>query len=287
MAAAKGNFDLSLYKDIAEIYRVELAPTSVSTAFRPGNGEKVAIKKIYKNELVNDYQKTQAAQEFPLHCSLDHEMIVKGQEWTENDSEYILVMEYMNDADYFKEKIETTLNPIKHEEKIKSYMNDILEALAYLHEKGIVHGDIKLENMLINRSEGEKIPVVKLCDFGLSRILDQKTGKFLMTIPVGSASYMAPEIKSNSYVNEKIDMWALGIVLYKMSVAYKPTQIIGYKYGDGTIPFRRVDWRKRSKELQDLITGLLEIDPEKRLSAKEALAHSWFNNNNSNQTYES
>ncbi len=56
---------------------------------------------------MNEYQKTQAAQEFPLHCSLDHEMIVKGQEWTENDSEYILVMEYMNDADYFKEKIET------------------------------------------------------------------------------------------------------------------------------------------------------------------------------------
>jgi len=121
--------------------------------------------------------------------------------------------------------------------------------------------------------------MVKLCDFGLSRILDPKTGKFLMTIPVGSVSYMAPEITSNSYVNEKIDMWALGIVLYKMSVAYKPTQITGYKYGEGPIPFRRVDWRKRSKELQDLITGLLEVDSEKRLSAKEALAHPWFNNN--------
>jgi len=280
MVAAKGKIDLSLYRDIAEIYRVEMAPTSVSTAFRPGSGEKVAIKEIYKNELVNEFQKTQAAQEFPLHCSLDHETIVKGYEWTENDSEYILVMEWMNDADYFKEKIETNLNPIKHEEKIKSYMNDILEALAYLHEKGIVHGDIKLENMLINRTEGEKIPIVKLCDFGLSRVLDPKTGKFLMTIPVGSVSYMAPEIKSNSYVDEKIDMWALGIVLYKMSVAYKPTQITGYKYGDGPIPFRRVDWRKRSKELQDLITGLLEVDPEKRLSAKEALAHPWFSSNN-------
>ena len=68
----------------------------------------------------------------------------------------------------------------------------------------------------------------------------------------------------------------MGVVLYKMSVAYKPTQITGYKYGEGPIPFRRVDWRKRSKELQDLISLLLEVDVEKRISVKEALEHPWF-----------
>ena len=100
---------------------------------------------------------------------------------------------------------------------------------------------------------------------------------------------MAPEIKpvilmwfymiinpQNVYNNEKIDMWSLGIVLYKMSVAYKPTQVSGYKYGAGPIPFRRVDWRKRSNELQDLIKQLLETDVEKRMSAKDALEHPWF-----------
>jgi calcium/calmodulin-dependent protein kinase I len=60
-----------------------------------------------------------------------------------------------------------------------------------------------------------------------------------------------------------------------MAVAYKPTAIANYKYGNGPIPFRKVDWRKRPL-LQDLVTGMLEFDPEKRLSAEEALAHEWF-----------
>jgi serine/threonine protein kinase len=71
-------------------------------------------------------------------------------------------------------------------------------------------------------------------------------------------------------------MWALGIVLYKMAVAYKPTQIGNYKYGSGPIPFRKTDWKKKSPELQDLIVKMLQIDPAERISASEALKHPWF-----------
>ena len=68
----------------------------------------------------------------------------------------------------------------------------------------------------------------------------------------------------------------MGVVLYKMSVAYLPTQIAGYKYGSGSLPFRKVDWKKRSPELQDLIMKMLEVDPAKRISVDEALQHPWF-----------
>ena len=159
--------------------------------------------------------------------------------------------------------------------------------------------------MLVNTADdGGSIPIVyklavypipnqkqiKLCDFGLARVQSDKS-KFFMETPVGSQSYMAPEIKAvselsltlnhnsrkqNAYVDSKIDMWALGVVLYKMSVAYKPTQIAGYKYGQGPIPFRKFDWKKRSHELQDLVTNLLEVDPGRRISAEEALQHPWF-----------
>jgi len=83
-------------------------------------------------------------------------------------------------------------------------------------------------------------------------------------------------IFKKSYCNEKIDIWAAGILLYKLATAYRPTQIAGYKYGSGPIPFRKTDWTKRSHELQDFITQLLEFDPAKRPSAEEALQHPWF-----------
>jgi calcium/calmodulin-dependent protein kinase I len=172
----------------------------------------------------------------------------------------------------------SNLTPIKSEDKLRSYIRDILEALIYLHSRGIIHGDIKLENILLktNDCQESRIPTVKLCDFGLSRIIDKNTGKAFMEFPVGSTNYMAPEIKAKTYVDEKIDIWALGVVLYKMAVAYRPTQITGFKYGSGPIPFRKIDWRKRSPELQDLIVQMLKMDPSERISADEALRHPWL-----------
>jgi len=272
----KNELDLTQYCQVSEVYREPLSATSLSIATTLDHN-KVAIKKIYKEDLITGFQKRQAVQEFPLHCSLNHSNIVKGLEWSENDNEYVMVMEYMNNATYFQEKIDRNLTPVKNEIKMKSYIIDALEGLIYLHSKGITHGDIKLENMLVNTlDEDGSIPIIKLCDLGLARVLSEKNSKFLMETPVGSQSYMAPEIKANAYVDSKIDMWALGVVLYKMSVAYKPTQITGYKYGQGPIPFRKFDWKKRSHELQDFVTNLLEVDPEKRISAEEALQHPWF-----------
>jgi len=228
---------------------------------------------------VNEVQKKQAKQEFALHCSLKHENIVKAYEWSENDSEYIMLMEYMNKPDYFREKIDVNLNPIKSEEKMKSYMSNVLEGLDYVHTDGIVHCDMKLENLLVHapeEGENDGIPIVKVCDFGISHLLNPENGKFYMEVKSGTHSYLAPEIKQGAYLDEKIDMWALGIILYKMAVAYKPTQIAGYKYGGGPIPFRKIDWKKRSPELQDLITRMLDTEPEKRPSTKDCLQHQWF-----------
>lgn len=55
---------------------------------------------------MTDFQRKLAQQEFPLHCRLNHENIVKGLEWSENDQEYVILMEYMNQPNYFREKID-------------------------------------------------------------------------------------------------------------------------------------------------------------------------------------
>ena len=64
---------------------------------------------------------------------------------------------------------------------------------------------------------------VKIGDFGLVHEIDQKTGTAFMEQKCGTASYIAPEVTSNANVTSSIDIWSLGIVLYKMSCGYKPT----------------------------------------------------------------
>lgn len=97
--------------------------------------------------------------------------------------------------------------------------------------------------------------MAKLCDFGLSHIISNEyNGKALMVSKCGTGGYIAPEIgQSNTLVGPEIDMWALGVMLYEMCTAYKPTKLANYRYGQGPIPFRDRDWRKYDKSLKDLI----------------------------------
>jgi serine/threonine protein kinase len=84
-------------------------------------------------------------------------------------------------------------------------------------------------------------------------------------------------LKLNStHIGQEMDIWSLGLSLYEMSVAYKPTQVTGFEYGNGDLPFNKRDWRGRSDELKDLISQCLEVDPVKRITAQDALQHPFF-----------
>lgn len=72
-------------------------------------------------------------------------------------------------------------------------------------------------------------------------------------------------------------MWSFGVSLYQMAVAYMPTAIKQYKYGTGPIPFRKIDWNSFNFPLvRDLIESCLQMKPEDRISAADALQHPWF-----------
>lgn len=88
----------------------------------------------------------------------------------------------------------------------------------------------------------------------------------------GTLGYNAPEVKKGAKINEKIDMWSLGICLYEMAVAYKPQVLNKNLNKDGLIQFRERDW-KGLDQVKDLVSKLLKVNPEERISAEEALKH--------------
>ena len=92
-------------------------------------------------------------------------------------------------------------------------------------------------------------PTLKICDFGISLVINPKEvdglNKAIMKVRSGTTGYIAPEVIGNNIlVGPEIDMWALGVILYELCVAYKPTQVKSYQYGQGPLPFRERDWRR-------------------------------------------
>jgi serine/threonine protein kinase len=98
---------------------------------------------------------------------------VELYDYFDNPEDITLLMEWCNDADYFEKKIEQKHTKIKNEEKLRSYSMDILTGLEYIHKSNIIHADMKLPNILMQRpskeeKEAGELPIVKICDFGVS-----------------------------------------------------------------------------------------------------------------------
>jgi len=122
---------------------------------------------------------------------------------------------------------------------------------------------------------------LKLIDFGLSK--RQDGGRKLKTI-AGTPYYMAPEVLDGKY-DSKVDTWSLGVLLYVFMSGYLPFQgdnrnDVFHKIQNGKYHFNHAEFQECSKEVTDLISCLLVVDPNKRLSAIEALNHTWFKTTN-------
>ena len=117
---------------------------------------------------------------------------------------------------------------------------------------------------------------IKIADFGLSKIVwDNQT----MT-PCGTVGYTAPEIVKDERYSKSVDMWALGCVLYTLLCGFPPfydesIEVLTEKVAKGSYTFLSPWWDDISKSAKDLITHLLTVDPEKRFTIREFLAHPW------------
>ena len=174
---------------------------------------KIRAMKIIEKHFIRDSREIQVLKE------LNHPNILKIIEYYIDESNYYIITELLNGGDL----CEFLINFKNMNEKIVAFiMKQLLTALNYLHSKGIVHRDVRLENILIHKKNDKiddlKSLQIKLIDFGDSILL--KENEYL-SVKVGSPYYIAPEVLNKNY-NEKCDIWSSGVVLYiNVSIFWK------------------------------------------------------------------
>ncbi|CCT62946.1 related to serine/threonine-protein kinase [Fusarium fujikuroi IMI 58289] len=270
-----------------------------------GQQGEVAIKVVRKYEM-NSMQRSNILKEVQIMRQLDHPNIIKLVEFSESRQYYYIILELAPGGELFHQIVRLTYFS---EELSRHVIVQVAKALEYLHEeKGVVHRDIKPENILFEPipvvpskhpkpkqpgdedkvDEGEFIPGqgaggigrIKIADFGLSKIVwDNQT----MT-PCGTVGYTAPEIVKDERYSKSVDMWALGCVLYTLLCGFPPfydesIEVLTEKVAKGQYTFLSPWWDEISKSAQDLISHLLTVDPEKRFTITEFLAHPWIAGN--------
>ena len=162
----------------------------------------------------------------------------------------------------------------------------LLCAVSFMHEQGIVHRDLKLENLLYyDDTEDSKILVA---DFGLSEYeWELKEGS-----PVcGTPGYLAPEVIARQPCTTSADMWSIGVIAYILLAGYPPfyanpdepdtDETLFKKILTGDFKFHESSWSHISPEARDFIRCLLCPDPFQRPTCEEALSHPWLNDRQS------
>ena len=207
--------------------------------------------------------------------SLDHPNIIKVYEFYKTEKYIYIINELCTGGELFDRIVDA-----KHFTEIVAcnVMRQLLSAVAYCHDKGIIHRDLKPENILIENSEekDKDFFLIKIIDFGTCEMLK----KYKLTEKIGTSFYIAPEVLQNGY-NEKCDLWSCGIILYILLSGAPPfygknEKEIFNKILTGNLSFKNKIWNTISEEAKSLVKKLLEIDPEKRISAKDALKEKWF-----------
>ncbi|KGL84121.1 Hormonally up-regulated neu tumor-associated kinase, partial [Tinamus guttatus] len=236
----------------------------------------VAVKVIDKKRAKKDtYVTKNLRREGQIQQMIRHPNIAQLLDILETENSYYLVMELCPGGNlmhkiYEKKRLE--------EHEARKYIRQLILAVEHLHRAGVVHRDLKIENLLLDEDNN-----IKLIDFGLSNCAGILGYSDPFSTQCGSPAYAAPELLARKKYGPKIDVWSIGVNMYAMLT--------------GTLPFtvepfslRALYQKMVDKEMNpfptqlstaavNFLRSLLEPDPAKRPNIQQALANRWLNEN--------
>ncbi|CAF1116942.1 unnamed protein product [Adineta steineri] len=228
-------------------------------------GEKVAIK-IVNREALSESVLMKVEREIAIMKLIEHPHVLRLYDVYESRKYLYLILEHVAGGELFDYLVKKgRLTP----KEARKFFRQIISALDFCHSHMICHRDLKPENLLLDDKMN-----IRVADFGMASL--QVEGSFLET-SCGSPHYACPEvIKGEKYDGRKADVWSCGVILYALLV--------------GALPFDDDNLRQLLEKVkkgvfhiphfvpadcQQLLRGMIEVDPNKRLTLEDVSRHSW------------
>lgn len=259
--------------------------SKVYYGYHSPSGEVVAIKKMRKSSL-QKLSSERIIKEIELVKKLDHRNIVRYKDMLNDNNNIYIISDYCNGGTLKKFLDDHRGYPESFAEKeVKFFMTQIKDALHYLISRNIYHRDIKPQNIFLHFKQKNKITEyhdieLKLGDFGFAKEIEEDN---MLDTLCGTPMYMAPEIiyEKEYYVNS--DLWSLGVIFYQFMYGKypygKPKNIVELmKNMDCTelsFPPKKCT-SFTSSNCSDLLSKLLQKDPNKRITWEDFFKHKWF-----------
>lgn len=232
---------------------------------------KVAVKIIEKKTVKG--HEDMVYDEIHMLQGLDHPHIIHFKEWFESTTKFYVTTTLATGGELF-DRI-CAMGRFTEQDAVV-LIQQVLGAINYLHERGIVHRDLKPENLLYLTPAKDSQLV--LADFGIAKQVNEKETLRSMA---GSYGYAAPEILRRIGHSFPADLWSLGVITYTILCGYSPFRAedrddLIAETCRADVIFHERYWNTVSQEAKDFILDLLNPDPTKRLTAKQALADVWI-----------
>ena len=236
-----------------------------------------AIKVMRPHLAANAKFRTRFLQEAQAAAALKHPNIVDLYEFGEQDDHLYMVMELITGG-----SLRTLLQQQSGQPRPLTLGLDLIrqaaEGLAAAHAKGIIHRDIKPDNLLLNRlNDSEERFQVKITDFGIARLIEGGSLTATGALPIGTVTYMSPEQCRSEQVDGRSDLYALGIVLYEVLTGYLPFKIDNFNDGifkhiNAEPPSPRLLRPDLPPHVEEIIQHCLAKKPAERFQSCAALA---------------